>query len=444
MLPHTPRRPHSVIPPYMLEHIAAHADEPLRVRARQTLQQVRAVMAEPSRKTDAPGVRAMTALAPLHVPGVVQRAIYNAKHLAKLPGSLVRSEGQAPIGNRASDEAYTYLGATYDFFWEVFGRDSLDNQGLPLVASVHYEVDYQNAFWDGKQMVFGDGDGKIFNRFTIALDIVAHELSHGITESEAGLIYTEQSGALNESMSDVFGSLVKQHYLQQTADQGHQWQRAAFDVGARDGLRRPVAGPRPAAGEHGRLHQRATRQWRRAHQFGDSEPGLLPGRDGPGRVRLGDGGQGLVRHPARPAPVAHGEIRRFRQTDRGEWQGAPGPEGRRADQDRLENRGGALMEPLTVLQPDAVLELAREGGVAYLPALNGPRRILLAHFDAARRQQICQLINQALPYAKAEPEAGRGDQRYFRLELRAERTVILIIPESHVPEGLVELWKGSR
>jgi Zn-dependent metalloprotease len=219
MLPHTPRRPHSVIPPYMLEHIAAHADEPLRVRARQTLQQVRAVMAEPSRKTDAPGVRAMTALAPLHVPGVVQRAIYNAKHLAKLPGSLVRSEGQAPIGNRASDEAYTYLGATYDFFWEVFGRDSLDNQGLPLVASVHYEVDYQNAFWDGKQMVFGDGDGKIFNRFTIALDIVAHELSHGITESEAGLIYTEQSGALNESMSDVFGSLVKQHYLQQTADQ---------------------------------------------------------------------------------------------------------------------------------------------------------------------------------------------------------------------------------
>ena len=102
------------------------------------------------------------------------------------------------------------------------------------------------------------------------------------------------------------------------------------------------------------------------------------------------------------------------------------------------------MEPLTVLQPDAVLELVREGGVAYLPALNGPRRILLAHFDAARRQQICQLINQALPYAKAEPEAGRGDQRYFRLELRAERTVILIIPESHVPEGLVELWKGSR
>ena len=102
------------------------------------------------------------------------------------------------------------------------------------------------------------------------------------------------------------------------------------------------------------------------------------------------------------------------------------------------------MEALTVLHADAVLELDREGGVAYMPALNGPRRIALGHFDEARRQQICQLINQTLPYAEAEADAGRGDQRYFRLELRAERTLILIIPESRVPEGLVELWKGSR
>jgi hypothetical protein len=102
------------------------------------------------------------------------------------------------------------------------------------------------------------------------------------------------------------------------------------------------------------------------------------------------------------------------------------------------------MKPLSGLRADAVLELAREGGVAYMPALNGPRRILLAHFDDARRQHICQLINQALPYAEAEANAGRGDQRYFRLELRTERTLILIIPEAHVPEELVELWKESR
>ena len=88
-----------------------------------------------------------------------------------------------------------------------------------LSGTVHYGQDYQNAFWNGQQMVFGDGDGEIFNRFTIAIDIVGHELSHGVTETEAGLIYFEQAGALNESLSDVFGSLVKQYHLGQTADQ---------------------------------------------------------------------------------------------------------------------------------------------------------------------------------------------------------------------------------
>lgn len=68
-------------------------------------------------------------------------------------------------------------------------------------------------------MVFGDGDGEIFNRFTVAVDVIGHELAHGVTEDEAGLIYNAQAGALNESMSDVFGSLVKQRPLRQTADQ---------------------------------------------------------------------------------------------------------------------------------------------------------------------------------------------------------------------------------
>ncbi|HHW4673486.1 MAG TPA: M4 family metallopeptidase, partial [Xylella fastidiosa subsp. pauca] len=82
-----------------------------------------------------------------------------------------------------------------------------------------YGKDYQNAFWNGHQMVFGDGDGEIFNRFTSAIDVVAHELSHGMTESEADLIYFQQAGALNESISDVFGSLVKQFNKKQTANQ---------------------------------------------------------------------------------------------------------------------------------------------------------------------------------------------------------------------------------
>jgi Zn-dependent metalloprotease len=105
------------------------------------------------------------------------------------------------------------------FFWKIYHRDSLDNKGLTLIGTVHYGREYQNAFWNGQQMVFGDGDGEIFNRFTIAPDIVAHELSHGVTETEAGLIYFEQSGALNESLSDVFGSLVKQYLHKQTAQE---------------------------------------------------------------------------------------------------------------------------------------------------------------------------------------------------------------------------------
>ncbi len=85
---------------------------------------------------------------------------------------------------------------------------------------MHYGVKYDNAFWNGRQMVFGDGDGKLFNRFTSSLDVIGHELAHGVTAHEADLVYLDQSGALNESMSDVFGSLIKQYSLQQDAGAG--------------------------------------------------------------------------------------------------------------------------------------------------------------------------------------------------------------------------------
>lgn len=116
-------------------------------------------------------------------------------------------------------EAYDYLGATHDFFQTVYGRDSIDAAGMPLIGTVHYERGYDNAFWNGEQMVFGDGDGEVFNRFTIAIDVVGHELTHGVTERTANLIYQGQSGALNESISDVFGVLIKQYTLGQSADQ---------------------------------------------------------------------------------------------------------------------------------------------------------------------------------------------------------------------------------
>jgi Zn-dependent metalloprotease len=150
-----------------------------------------------------------------------QRNIYNGNHGTGLPGTPVRSEGQGPTGDAATDEAYDGLGATFDLYWNAYQRNSIDNAGLNLLGTVHYGQNYDNAFWNGSQMVFGDGDGQYFNRFTIAIDVMGHELTHGVTGHEANLVYQNQSGALNESISDVFGSLVKQyaHSPQQTAAQ---------------------------------------------------------------------------------------------------------------------------------------------------------------------------------------------------------------------------------
>lgn len=203
-------QPYSVIPPYILRRIIDRGSELQQQCARQTLTHVQTLMAHMPGKPAAPHVNNA---------GQLERDIYDARNLQELPGTQVRYEGQPSTGDIAVDEAYDYLGVTHDFFWENYQRDSLDGKGLILTGTVHYGREYQNAFWNGEQMVFGDGDGEIFNRFTIAIDVVAHELSHGVTETEAGLIYYEQSGALNESLSDVFGSLVKQYHLKQTAQE---------------------------------------------------------------------------------------------------------------------------------------------------------------------------------------------------------------------------------
>jgi Zn-dependent metalloprotease len=147
-----------------------------------------------------------------------QRTIATAGNRETLPGKVVRGEGVGATGDIAVDEAYDGLGHTFDFFWENYQRNSIDDEGLPLSATVHYGKKYNNAFWNGQRMVFGDGDPKLFNRFTISLDVIGHELGHGVTEDEAGLAYIQQPGALNEHLSDVWGSLIKQWVLKQTAD----------------------------------------------------------------------------------------------------------------------------------------------------------------------------------------------------------------------------------
>jgi Zn-dependent metalloprotease len=167
----------------------------------------------------------------LGVTATKQRTISTANSEETLPGVVVRGEGSQPTGDTAIDEAYDGLGYTFDFFWEVYQRNSIDDEGMPLNATVHYGQDYNNAFWNGRRMVFGDGDGQLFNRFTAALDVIGHELAHGVTEDESGLVYMFEPGALNEHLSDVFGSLIKQRVLGHTAEQA-DWLIGAGLLGA--------------------------------------------------------------------------------------------------------------------------------------------------------------------------------------------------------------------
>jgi Zn-dependent metalloprotease len=145
--------------------------------------------------------------------GEKRRTIYDARHGQRLPGQLVRGEEGANSNDETVNQAFESAGATYDFYMETLGRNSIDGRGLRLDSTVHFGKNFNNAFWNGAQMVYGDGDRKLFLGFAGAIDVVAHELTHGVTQYTVpggGLIYEGQSGALNESFSDVFGSLVKQ------------------------------------------------------------------------------------------------------------------------------------------------------------------------------------------------------------------------------------------
>lgn len=202
---------HCIIPPYMLRSIYING----------SAQQKRFAMAAVVSSSQLRGRRQGVSEASLQL-GVAavmgkQRRVYTANNTSTLPGTLVREEGSSAVSDVAVNEAYDGAGVTYDLYWLVYQRNSLDGNGLRLDSTVHYEQQYDNAFWDGNQMVYGDGDGQLFNRFTIAVDVIAHELTHGVTQYTANLNYSSQSGALNESVSDIFGSLVKQRQRNQAA-----------------------------------------------------------------------------------------------------------------------------------------------------------------------------------------------------------------------------------
>ncbi|MEU1127586.1 M4 family metallopeptidase [Streptomyces sp. NPDC005899] len=208
----------TIVPPHLLDKLSQADDPALAGPARRTLE------ADGARRHH----RRMTALAWTPsaprtadpVPTKPRRTLHDCRHGTDLPGHKVRDEGDEPTQDASVNRAYAGLGATFELLLTEYGRSSIDGKGLPLIGSVHYGEKYNNAFFDGEQMVFGDGDGEIFLDFTVAIDVIAHELAHGLTQYTANLAYQGQSGALNESVSDVFGSLVKQYSLGQSAEQG--------------------------------------------------------------------------------------------------------------------------------------------------------------------------------------------------------------------------------
>lgn len=145
--------------------------------------------------------------------------IFDANFKDVLPGRKI-SDPKAH-GNSSEERAYNGAKLTYEVYRDIFNRNSLDNKGMPLLNTVHFEKNYENAYFDGTQMVYGEGDGETFGDFTLDIDIMAHELTHGVTQYTSNLTYEGESGALNEHMSDAFASIVKQYHRQETVDKAN-------------------------------------------------------------------------------------------------------------------------------------------------------------------------------------------------------------------------------
>lgn len=198
------------VPPYINEHLARAGVE----SAKHTLMQSHTIRKKRAgQHLDLGLVFKVTAVA-----GKANRKIFDSQHKWETQVKLVRSEGDAPVPDGDVNNAYDFMGDFREFLKNKLNRNSLDDKGMDLIGNVHYGEKYNNAFWDGEQMVFGDGDGDIFVSFTKSLDVVAHEMGHGVVHFYADFNYQDQPGALHEHYADVFGSVVTQYVEKQTAN----------------------------------------------------------------------------------------------------------------------------------------------------------------------------------------------------------------------------------
>ena len=171
--------------------------------------QMRAVRQTATQLTlEAARVNQLAGFAPTAVAAAPAITLFDCKHSTALPGAPIANPGSSP--DATAKRTLTETTAVAQFYQSLFGRNSVDNAGMTLVSSIHYGVRYNNAFWNGSQMTYGDGDGSVFVDFTLGNDVIGHELTHGVTQHTLGLIYANEAGGLNESISDVFGSMFRQ------------------------------------------------------------------------------------------------------------------------------------------------------------------------------------------------------------------------------------------
>ncbi len=208
-----------IVPPIVLAQLAEEGEAEDRTAALRTIAASATLRAQRSlvQQLGLSGAELAKKLGP---PPGEKRTIYDMKSggLSRLPGNKVRGEGDPASADGAVNEAFDGADHTYDFYHDVLKRTSLDDGGMELVSSVHYGRAFDNAFWNGNQMVYGDGSGRILAVGSLTKDIavIAHEMTHGVVQFTAGLRYSKQSGALNESFADVFGTIVKQWVNKET------------------------------------------------------------------------------------------------------------------------------------------------------------------------------------------------------------------------------------
>lgn len=194
----------SIIPPHILEELAKRGN----TSCKKTLNDTHRILQK--RNTVLNNI-----LLQDQQEGKGERYIYDSQNKYEQRVELIRKENDPNVEDSVVNEVYEASGFVRDYFKSTFNLNSIDNNGLDVISNIRYGENYNNAFWDGDEMTYGEGDGIQFKDFTKAIDVIAHELMHGVTQFLANLEYQAQSGALNEHFSDVFGTVIKQKYLKQ-------------------------------------------------------------------------------------------------------------------------------------------------------------------------------------------------------------------------------------